>query len=47
VEDGKATAEEVQAIHDAVDAELEEAVEFAKNSPEMTLEEFSDFVGCY
>jgi len=47
IDKGKATEEEVQAIQDAVEQELEEAIAFAKSSPEMTLEEFSDFVRCY
>jgi len=47
VEQGKATEGEVQAIHDAVEQEMEEAIAFAVESPEMTFETFSDFVECY
>lgn len=44
---GKATEEEVQAIHDSVEQDMEQAIAFATDSPEMTLEAFRDFVECY
>ena len=44
---GKSTEEEVDAINNAVDREMDQAIDFAKNSPEMSFEEFSEFVGCY
>ena len=44
---GGATQDQVQAVHESVDREIEQAVEFAKDSPEMTREEFMSFVEKY
>jgi len=41
------TEEQVAAIHDAVDREMAEAIEYAKNSPELSHDEFMSFVESY
>ena len=41
---GQAGQDEVDAIHAEVDAAMADAIEYAKASPEMTREEFMDFV---
>ena len=44
---GKATTKEVEAIEKAVEEDIEAAVEYAINSPEMDFNEFLSFVECY
>lgn len=44
---GKATEDEIQSIQAEVDLEMDQAIEFAKSSPEMPFEEFLNFVECY
>ena len=44
---GPGTEEDIEALEKAVDLEVDQAIEFAQNSPEMSFEEFSQFVGCY
>ena len=47
VELGGATAAEVAVIERAVESEFAEAVEFSKNSPEVSVEEFREFAAAY
>jgi acetoin:2,6-dichlorophenolindophenol oxidoreductase subunit alpha len=47
IEQGKATEQEVKALEEGVEKEMEEAVTFAKESPEMTVEEFLQMVEAY
>ncbi|MEA2064314.1 MAG: thiamine pyrophosphate-dependent dehydrogenase E1 component subunit alpha [Gemmatimonadota bacterium] len=47
IEKGKATEEEVRAIEEAVERMMEEAVDFARECPEMTVEEFLEIVEAY
>lgn len=45
---GKATEEEVRSIEQTVDQEMQEAIEFARESPEMSFDEFTEFMmDCY
>ena len=44
---GKATEQEIKAIETGVEHEMDEAVTFAKKSPEMTVEEFLEMVEVY
>ena len=44
MEIGKVKEQQVQIINSEIDGEMNEAIEFAKNSPEMNFEEFCDFV---
>ncbi len=47
VEMGGATAAEIATIEKQVQDEFEEAVEFSKNSPEVSIEEFREFAAIY
>ncbi len=47
VEMGGATAAEIAAIEKQIQEEFEEAVEFSKNSPEVSVEEFREFAAIY
>ena len=47
LEKGNASEEEVQALEETVEREIEEAVDFAQESPEMTVNEFLEMVEAY
>ena len=47
LEKGKATEQEVKAIESRVEREMDEAIAFAKDSPEMTVDEFLNMVEVY
>ena len=44
---GKATEQEIKALEESVEKEMEEAVAFAMASPEMAVEEFLQMVEAY
>jgi len=47
IDRGKATEQEIKAIESSVEHEMDEAVAFAKKSPEMTVDEFLKMVEVY
>lgn len=47
MEKGKATKEEIEAINAVVDREMEGAIDFAKKSPDPSIEEFLEMVEAY
>ncbi len=47
IEKGKMTDKEINKIEESIECEIEEAIEFAKESPEMTIDEFEKIVSAY